>query len=68
MSAKTKCAICGKPVDAGTGTAPFCSPRCKMIDLGRWLGEDYKISEPLRPDHFLEMEDEEEQRHFRGEE
>jgi endogenous inhibitor of DNA gyrase (YacG/DUF329 family) len=33
-----------------------------MVDLGRWLGEDYKISEPLRPDHFMEMEEEEEGR------
>jgi endogenous inhibitor of DNA gyrase (YacG/DUF329 family) len=23
---------------------PFCSHRCKTIDLGRWLGEDYKVS------------------------
>jgi uncharacterized protein len=22
---------------------PFCSPRCKLIDLGRWLGEDYRL-------------------------
>jgi endogenous inhibitor of DNA gyrase (YacG/DUF329 family) len=22
---------------------PFCSPRCKTIDLGRWLGETYRI-------------------------
>jgi endogenous inhibitor of DNA gyrase (YacG/DUF329 family) len=22
---------------------PFCSPRCRTIDLGRWLGEDYAI-------------------------
>jgi len=20
---------------------PFCSPRCRLIDLGRWLGEEY---------------------------
>jgi endogenous inhibitor of DNA gyrase (YacG/DUF329 family) len=31
-----------------------------MVDLGRWLGEDYKISEPLRPDHFAQFEDWEE--------
>lgn len=24
---------------------PFCSPRCKLIDLGRWLGEDYRLPE-----------------------
>jgi endogenous inhibitor of DNA gyrase (YacG/DUF329 family) len=22
---------------------PFCSPRCRLIDLGRWLGEDYRL-------------------------
>lgn len=22
---------------------PFCSPRCRAIDLGRWLNEDYRI-------------------------
>lgn len=26
---------------------PFCSKRCKLVDLGRWLGEEYRISEPL---------------------
>ncbi|OWK41734.1 hypothetical protein FRUB_03812 [Fimbriiglobus ruber] len=23
---------------------PFCSRRCKTIDLGRWLGEDYRVA------------------------
>jgi endogenous inhibitor of DNA gyrase (YacG/DUF329 family) len=23
---------------------PFCTRRCRMIDLGRWLGEDYRIA------------------------
>jgi endogenous inhibitor of DNA gyrase (YacG/DUF329 family) len=23
---------------------PFCSPRCRLIDLGRWLGEDYRMA------------------------
>jgi uncharacterized protein len=28
---------------------PFCSERCKLVDLGRWLGEKYSI--PIkRPD------------------
>jgi hypothetical protein len=22
---------------------PFCSPRCRLIDVGRWLGEKYRI-------------------------
>jgi endogenous inhibitor of DNA gyrase (YacG/DUF329 family) len=24
---------------------PFCSTRCQLVDLGRWLGEDYKIAD-----------------------
>ena len=26
---------------------PFCSSRCKTIDLGRWLDESYRISTPI---------------------
>lgn len=29
---------------------PFCSRRCKLADLGRWLDEDFKISRPIGPD------------------
>lgn len=35
---------------------PFCSKRCKLVDLGKWFGEENKISEPLKPDHFREYE------------
>ena len=62
-SKKTKlnCPICGRETDFFTAPlGPFCSDRCKMVDLGRWLGEDYKISEPLRPDHFAQFEEWEE--------
>ena len=52
-----KCAICGKEADFfAEPMGPFCSKRCKMIDLGHWLDEDYRVSEPLRPDHFTEYE------------
>ncbi len=52
----THCPICGKPADFNTPpTGFFCSDRCKLIDLGKWLGEEYRISEPLRPDHFEEF-------------
>jgi endogenous inhibitor of DNA gyrase (YacG/DUF329 family) len=35
----------------GQGTAewpefPFCSARCRTIDLGRWLGEKYRLNTP----------------------
>ncbi|HMP17945.1 MAG TPA: DNA gyrase inhibitor YacG [Gemmatales bacterium] len=29
---------------------PFCSPRCKLIDLGRWLGEEYRLPDSGPPD------------------
>ncbi|MEM8663330.1 MAG: DNA gyrase inhibitor YacG [Pseudomonadota bacterium] len=36
-----KCPVCGKPqVHA---TRPFCSKRCKDVDLHRWLGGHYAI-------------------------
>ena len=35
------CPICGKP--AATGHRPFCSKRCRDIDLGRWLRGVYRV-------------------------
>ena len=60
MAAKKSiaCSICGKPVDFfAEPLGPFCSQRCKLIDLGKWLGEEYAVSEPLRPEHFAEYEE-----------
>jgi len=28
---------------------PFCSERCKLIDLGQWATESYTIPEPIKP-------------------
>jgi hypothetical protein len=53
------CAICGKETDFfAEPVGPFCSSRCQMIDLGKWLNEEYHVSEPLQPEHFLEDEGE----------
>ena len=43
------CPTCGKPVVWGAEARwrPFCSERCRMIDLGDWLDETNRISEPL---------------------
>jgi endogenous inhibitor of DNA gyrase (YacG/DUF329 family) len=40
-----KCPVCAKPAAARAvnPAAPFCSDRCKLIDLGKWLGEEYRI-------------------------
>lgn len=41
------CPICGKPADSAThADFPFCSERCKLLDLGNWASEKYRISEP----------------------
>ncbi len=42
-----RCAICGNQFDPQKSSAmPFCSARCKQIDLGRWLNEDYGVPAP----------------------
>jgi uncharacterized protein len=43
---KVKCPICGKAMPgqpAEWPDYPFCSPKCRKIDLGRWLGERYRV-------------------------
>jgi endogenous inhibitor of DNA gyrase (YacG/DUF329 family) len=37
---------------------PFCSERCKLIDLGAWANEDYAIPVEPIPNDFLIDEDE----------
>lgn len=41
-----KCPICGRSVEwtAGYPFKPFCSERCKLIDLGGWAAEENRIS------------------------
>ena len=41
-----KCPICKKPVNLKDPEAPFCSERCRMIDLGNWAIGKYVISTP----------------------
>jgi endogenous inhibitor of DNA gyrase (YacG/DUF329 family) len=50
-----RCPICKKMTDsAGNAEFPFCSERCRLIDLGNWASEKYVVSEPL----FDESDDE----------
>lgn len=49
MATLRKCPICGKL--ATDEHRPFCSKRCREVDLGRWFGEDYKVAgEESAPD------------------
>jgi uncharacterized protein len=40
---KFRCPTCGKPADYDGRFFPFCSERCKLVDLGRWFNEEYSI-------------------------
>lgn len=42
---KSRCPQCGKPVvySIANRWRPFCSERCKMIDLGDWIDEKNRI-------------------------
>lgn len=43
-SIKLRCPICKKPVKAADAEFPFCSDRCRQIDLGKWASGAYVIS------------------------
>jgi hypothetical protein len=52
---KRRCPICRKPTDSETNADfPFCSERCRLLDLGNWSSEKYVISNPV----FDESEEE----------
>jgi len=45
-----RCPLCDADVSLdSTPTAPFCSERCRLIDLGRWLDEAYAVPDDKQP-------------------
>lgn len=50
------CPQCGKEVvwNSESRYRPFCSERCKLIDLGQWANEDYRIPVSEAPDQLDE--------------
>ena len=55
----TRCPICNKEVVPGRSEFPFCSERCRIIDLGNWAAEKYVVSSPAKlepPDDDPERE------------
>jgi endogenous inhibitor of DNA gyrase (YacG/DUF329 family) len=46
-SLKLKCPICKKAVKSTDLEFPFCSDRCRTIDLGKWASGGYVISSPV---------------------
>ncbi len=52
-----RCPTCAAPVRSGSEDFPFCSDRCRKIDLGKWAMGVYRISSPvLDPDLLEELE------------
>jgi hypothetical protein len=49
-----RCPTCRKLVLAGEENFPFCSDRCRLIDLGKWASGGYVISTPITDPEQLE--------------
>ena len=46
-SLKLRCPICKKAVKRTNPDFPFCSDRCRIIDLGKWASGGYVLSSPV---------------------
>ena len=45
---KHRCPICKRPADSEANRQfPFCSERCRVLDLGAWASEKYVVSDPI---------------------
>lgn len=49
-----RCPTCRTLVLAGAEHFPFCSDRCRLIDLGKWASGGYVISTPITDPEQLE--------------
>ena len=49
-----RCPTCRTLVLAGEENFPFCSERCRLIDLGKWASGSYVISAPISDPEQLE--------------
>jgi uncharacterized protein len=59
MAVTVRCPICKKDVAVDNPNMPFCSDRCRIMDLGNWASEKYVISTPTRQnetDDYEELE------------
>lgn len=63
---KVRCPICKKAVKSTDSDFPFCSERCRVIDLGKWSSGSYVISSPVKDAEELiqegNLEDQDEDR------
>ena len=54
MPAGSLCPGCGKALAEAVETVPFCSPRCRDVDLGHWFLESYRVSRAIDPENDQE--------------
>jgi uncharacterized protein len=47
-SVKLRCPICKKSVKSSDPEFPFCSERCRIVDLGKWASGAYVVTSPVR--------------------
>jgi endogenous inhibitor of DNA gyrase (YacG/DUF329 family) len=52
-----RCPVCKKEVALSGADFPFCSERCRIIDLGNWASEKYRIPSDASPDAPHDEED-----------
>ena len=53
-----KCPTCNKLLtEEKSPSWPFCSARCRMIDLGKWMNEDYRVPLEQNINDTAEQED-----------
>jgi endogenous inhibitor of DNA gyrase (YacG/DUF329 family) len=63
---KGRCPICSRSFEIASlddlPSFPFCSDRCRLVDLGRWIDGAYTIpgSSPSAPETDADQDDEEE--------
>ena len=60
MTRKVKCPNCNKLIewDKDNPYRPFCSKRCRLIDLGDWAGENHRIAgEQVNPEFIEDLKD-----------
>jgi uncharacterized protein len=57
---KHRCPICKTATDSDVHKEfPFCSERCRLLDLGAWASEKYVVSDPVFDEAELEELDRE---------
>jgi endogenous inhibitor of DNA gyrase (YacG/DUF329 family) len=53
-----RCPICKRATDSDLDKEfPFCSERCRLLDLGAWASEKYVVSDPVFDETELEESD-----------